>query len=255
MAMRKTSWIFAALLALPMTLAAAVEETEEMTFAVNPGARISLENINGDIDITGGAGDEVKVVARKKAKTKEYLAGLQIVSDADADYVRIETRHPKRESGWFNWGSDGSGSVTYELSVPANVDLDTIETVNGDVRIRAVAGAVKASTVNGGLDLENLTSDANLETVNGRITAAFDTLGAGQRVDAEAVNGRIEILLPADASARVSAETVNGSIDADDFGLEAEKGFVGRDLSGDIGDGGARLSIDTVNGSITISRK
>jgi DUF4097 and DUF4098 domain-containing protein YvlB len=253
--MRKTSWIFAALLALPMTLTADVEDTEEMTFEVNPGARISLENINGDIDITAGSAGVVKVVARKKAGTREYLDELEIVTDATVDYVRIETRHPKREGGWFNWGSDGSGSVAYELSVPADVELDSIETVNGDVRIRAVDGTVKASTVNGGLDVENLSADVSLETVNGKITAAFDALGEGQRVNAEAVNGRIVILLPADAGARVTAETVNGSIDADDFGLEPEKGFVGRDLNGDIGDGGARLSLDTVNGSITISKK
>jgi DUF4097 and DUF4098 domain-containing protein YvlB len=53
----------------------------------------------------------------------------------------------------------------------------------------------------------------------------------------------------------VEAETVNGSISADDFGLEAEKGFVGRDLSGEIGGGDARISLDTVNGSIKISKK
>ncbi len=58
----------------------------------------------------------------------------------------------------------------------------------------------------------------------------------------------------ADASARVVAETVNGSIDADDFGLEVEKGFVGRDLDGEIGGGDARISLDTVNGSIRIKR-
>jgi DUF4097 and DUF4098 domain-containing protein YvlB len=139
--------------------------------------------------------------------------------------------------------------------VPAGVSLDAIETVNGDVRIRAVSGTVKAGTVNGGLEVENLSADVSLETVNGTITADFDTLGADQRVDAEAVNGRIELLLPADASARVNAETVNGSIDADDFGLEPEKGFVGRDLSGEIGGGDARISLDTVNGSIKIRKK
>jgi DUF4097 and DUF4098 domain-containing protein YvlB len=127
--------------------------------------------------------------------------------------------------------------------------------VNGDVHIRAVGGTVKASTVNGGLEVENLSADVGLETVNGTIVADFDVLGADQRVDADAVNGRIEIRLPADASARVTAETVNGSIDADDFGLEPEKGFVGRDLSGDIGGGDARISLDTVNGSIEITRK
>jgi DUF4097 and DUF4098 domain-containing protein YvlB len=79
-------------------------------------------------------------------------------------------------------------------------------------------------------------------------------LAEGQRVTADAVNGKIVLLVPSDTSARVSAETVNGSINADDFGLEPEKGFVGRDLSGEIGGGDARISLDTVNGSIRISK-
>jgi DUF4097 and DUF4098 domain-containing protein YvlB len=253
--MRTVYWTLAALMSVSLSAMADVESTEEMAFDVNPGARISLENINGDIDVVGGTGSQVTVVARKKAGRQEYLDGLKVVVDASPDYIRIETRHPKSESSWFNWGNDGGGSVAYELSVPADVELDSIETVNGDVRIRAVDGIVKASTVNGGLDVGNLSADVSLETVNGTIVAEFDVLGADQRVDAEAVNGRIEIRLPGDASARVTAETVNGSIDADDFGLEPEKGFVGRDLSGDIGGGAARISLDTVNGSIEISRK
>jgi DUF4097 and DUF4098 domain-containing protein YvlB len=244
-----------ACLAFPLAAAGDVETTEEMSFDVDPGARISLENINGDIEVVGGTGSQVHVVAYKKAGKQDYLDGLKIVVDASPDYIRIETRHPKRESGWFNWGDDGGGSVAYELSVPADVNLDAIETVNGDVRIRAVGGSVKASTVNGGVEVENLSADVSLETVNGKITADFDRLGAGQRVDAEAVNGRIVMRLPDDCSARVTAATVNGSIDADDFGLEPEKGFVGRDLDGEIGGGGARISLDTVNGSIKISRK
>ena len=36
-----------------------VKETEEFTFDINPGGRISLENINGDIRITGDDGDTV----------------------------------------------------------------------------------------------------------------------------------------------------------------------------------------------------
>lgn len=243
------------MLTLSMALPADVKETEELTYEVNPGARISLENINGDIRVTGGAGDSVKVVAHKKAGEQKYLDELKIVVEADKDYIRIETRHPKKEGGWFNWGGDSSGSVSYELSVPADVALDTVETVNGDVTIRAVTGAVKSGTVNGSLDVADLAGDVNLETVNGSISAVFSALGGDQRVDAETVNGKIVLMLPADASARVTAETVNGSIDADDFGLEPEKGFVGRDLSGQIGSGEARISLDTVNGSIGLRKK
>jgi DUF4097 and DUF4098 domain-containing protein YvlB len=245
----------AALLIFSTAVNAAVKETEEMSFDVNPGARVSLENVNGDILIVGGSGDQVQLVAHKKAGKQEYMDELKIIVDADEDYVRIETRHPKSEGGWFKWGNDSSGSVSYELMVPTGIKLDTISTVNGDVNIEAVSGLVKAETVNGSLEAVGLEGDVNLETVNGSVKAEFDELGEGQRVSAEAVNGKIVLVIPADTSARVNAETVNGSINAEDFGLEPEKGFVGRDLSGDIGGGDARISLDTVNGSIRISKR
>jgi len=253
--MKAGALVGAALLIFSTVVNAAVKETEEMTFDVASGARISLENINGDIVITGGSGDKVHMVAHKKAGQQEYMDELKVVVDADEDYIRIETRHPKSEGGWFKWGNDSSGSVSYELEVPAHVNLDTISTVNGDVNIEAVSGLVKAETVNGSLHALGLAGDVNLETVNGSIKADFDQLGAGQRVSAEAVNGKIVLLVPTDASARVTAETINGSINAEDFGLEPEKGFVGRDLDGEIGSGDGRISLDTVNGSIRISKK
>jgi DUF4097 and DUF4098 domain-containing protein YvlB len=74
-------------------------------------------------------------------------------------------------------------------------------------------------------------------------------------VNMETVNGRVSIDLPENADADISADTLNGGINASDFGLETEKGFVGSDLNGKIGNGGARLNIDTVNGSIKIRRK
>jgi hypothetical protein len=243
-----------ALAGFSLAAAADVSKTEEYSFEVDPGARVSLENINGGIRIRGYDGATVNVTAHKKAGKQEYLDELKVVIDASDDYVRIETRHPDRKGSWFSWGSDSSGSVAYELEVPADTELDAIETVNGDVDIEAVAGAVKASTVNGTLNVSDLAADVSLETVNGSVKARFERLGSGQRVNAEAVNGAITLVLPEDASARIEAETVNGGIDCDDFGLKAEKGFVGRDLSGEIGAGEARISLDTVNGSIRIEK-
>jgi DUF4097 and DUF4098 domain-containing protein YvlB len=251
--MNKVFLAGAALMMISAPLMADVKVTEEFSFDVNPGARISLENINGDIEVTGDSGAKVKVLAHKKAGKQEYLDKLEIVVDASENHIRIETNHPDSK-GWFSWGNDSSGSVSYELFVPADVDLDSIETVNGDVVIESVDGEVKAGTVNGTVDVSGVMSDVSLETVNGSIKAVFDELGSGQRVKADTVNGKISIYLPAEASARVVAETVNGSIDADDFGLKAEKGFVGRDLDGEIGGGDARVTLDAVNGSIRIKK-
>ena len=243
----------AALAMFSAQLMADVRETEEYSFDVNEGARISVENINGNIEVTGDSGSKVKVLAHKRAGKQEYLDKLEIVVNATEDHVRIETNHPDSK-GWFNWGNNNSGSVSYELFVPADVDLDAIETVNGDVTIQSVDGEVKAGTVNGSINVSDVMSDVSLETVNGSVKAVFDELGEGQRVKADTVNGSLKIYLPENASARIVAETVNGSIDADDFGLKAEKGFVGRDLDGEIGGGDARVHLDTVNGSIRINR-
>jgi DUF4097 and DUF4098 domain-containing protein YvlB len=252
--MKKAYLAGTAALLLSAAGVADVKETEEHSFEVNSGARISLENINGNIEISSGSGKEVSLTVYKKAGKQEYLDELKVDIDAAEDYVRIETRHPDRK-GWFNWGNGNSGSVSYVLVVPADVNLDAIETVNGDVEIESIEGDVKASTVNGTLEVSGLMANVRLETVNGSVRADFLELGGDQRVDAEAVNGKITVMLPADASARIEAETVNGGIDADDFGLKAEKGFVGRDLSGQIGEGDARISLDTVNGSIKINKR
>ena len=88
--------------------------------------------------------------------------------------------------------------------------------------------------------------------MNGGINADFDKCDGQQNIKAETVNGRVTIVLPEDADVEVSADTLNGGINGRDFGLETDKGFVGSDMNGKIGDGSARLNIDTVNGSIKI---
>jgi hypothetical protein len=236
------------------TASADVTQTKEYDFELQEGGRISFGNVNGDIRIHGVPGNQVHVVATKKAGKQAYLDGLEIVVEATDEHLRIETRHPKSGHRWFNWGDNGSGSVTYELVVPASAQLDAIETVNGDVEVIGVKGLVKAETVNGEILLEGLAGDARLDTVNGTVDARFEVLGAGQRVKADTVNGRIVLRIPENASAQIHAETLNGAIDADDFGLQPDKGLVGRDLDGQIGAGEARVHVDTINGSVTIER-
>ena len=230
-----------------------VTEEQTWTFDLDSGGRISLENINGNVTVTGGSGGEVEIVALKKAGSQEYLDGIEIIIDDSADAIRIETKHPdKGVKGWFNWGKDSSGSVTYTLNVPSDVNLESVESVNGNVSVSGVHGVVKAGTVNGQVDATDLSSDARIETVNGSVHATFASLKGHQKANCESVNGRVTVELPDDADASVSAETINGGIDGSDFGLKANKGFVGRDLEGEIGDGEARLSLSTVNGSIKI---
>lgn len=252
----KAKTLVAALLAgglLASTAWADVTEEERFSFELNDNGRFSLGNVNGDIVISGESGNRVEVIATKKAGNQEYLDEIEIIVEADSDLIRIDTELPKKKRGWFSGGD--SGSVSYEVIVPNSANLDTVESVNGDILVGDVSGTVKISTVNGDLELTDLMGDASLESVNGDIDATFDRFGGGQRVDTDVVNGDITLYLPSNTDASVNIDTVNGDIDADDFGLRVSKGFVGKDLRDEIGSGSGKIVAETVNGDITLANR
>lgn len=251
--MKLRFFILAIALLTSGSVLASVTEEETFSFKLNDGGRFGISNVNGSIVVTGGAGDGVEIIATKKADNQKDLDKIEIKISNTADEITVETELGE-SSRWFSRGNN-SGSVNYEVIVPVNTRLDSVETVNGGVNISGVNGKVAAESVNGEIEVSGLEGDVDLSTVNGRIDASFDRLGGQQRVKVETVNGRVTLYLPPDADVEVSADTLNGGINAGDFGLEADKGFVGSDLNGKVGGGNARLNIDTVNGAIKIRKK
>lgn len=231
-------------------LSAKVTEEETFSYPLEEGGRLSVSNVNGSVTVTGGSGDTVEIIAIKKADSQKTLDKIEIEITHTANSIVIETDLPDSDR-WYKFGGDG-GQVTYEITVPEETNLDSIETVNGDVEISRVSGDVEAESVNGDLDISDLVADASFSTVNGDIEASFANLDGEQNVKAETVNGGITFRVPKNADVEISADTLNGGINARDFGLETDKGFVGSDLNGSIGSGSARMNVDTVNGSIKI---
>jgi hypothetical protein len=237
------------LLGLPWT-AAALEEDFAETFALSPDGRVSLDNVNGRVEIQAWDSAEVKVEYTKKAQSRAGLERMKVRIDASQRSIHVETDYEDSGRGFWR---DSGGEVEYRLWVPRQARLDAVELVNGDLEIRGVEGDVNASLVNGDLIASGLGGDLELETVNGTIEVTLDRLRPGSDVSLESVNGRVEVVLPAGANADVRAETVHGRI-RNDFGLDEkrERYGVGRSLSGTVGSGGARVDLETVNGSIDI---
>ncbi|MCG8465113.1 MAG: DUF4097 family beta strand repeat-containing protein [Xanthomonadales bacterium] len=231
-----------------------VSDEQNFEFEVNPGAQLRLDNVNGDISISAWDANVIAVRAIKTGDDQEELDRINIVVDATEDAVTIDTKHGSGKGSWFNWSSDGKGSVEYIVQAPRDLVLRAIETVNGDIRIEDVEGRVNAETVNGDIETSGLAGPTELETVNGGIEADFDSFAAGQSAEFETVNGRIRVYLPRDISANISAGSVNGSI-KNDFGLTEKTGIASHSLDGVVGDGDGELKFDTVNGSIQIRAK
>lgn len=222
------------------------EEVIDQSFAVSTSAQVSLDNVNGDVSIEVWDRDEVRVHAIKRASTPELLAELEVRIDASANGVDVGTHYP---SGNLRGEST---SVDYTLTVPRQARIESVDLVNGNLRIVGVEGGVEAESVNGSIHAEGLAGEVGIETVNGALELEASSSGLGDHVSLESVNGSLEIFLPAAADVAVHAETVNGSIRTD-LGIEVRKGrYIGSSMHGTLGSGAGRLSIETVNGPISV---
>jgi DUF4097 and DUF4098 domain-containing protein YvlB len=225
-----------------------VREEFRQVYPLATDGRVKLDNINGSVRILVWDRDEVKVDAVKRARTRERLAEAEIKVDVSQDEIRIKTRYPN------NTNNNNPASVDYTLTVPRNLRLAGIELINGSIEMEGLQGNVKASSINGRIQARALKGEAKLSTINGTIEAVFEQLNESLPVSLESINGSIVLIIPSDASAQLKASTVHGAI-SNDFGLPVRKGeFVGRDLSGRLGDGNTLIRLSNVNGSVKIRR-
>lgn len=229
----------------------ALSEEFHQTYAIASDGSVDLNNINGPVHISAWDRNEVKVDAVKYADSKDRLDEAKIVVEAGKDVVSIRTEYPDH-GHTFNWGShDNPASVEYTLTVPRSIRLDEIKLVNGSLEVAGITGEVSASCINGKLQAENLSGRSELSTINGRLEASFEAIPASS-IDLKSVNGELELTIPSDSKAEIEASTISGSID-NDFGLRVNRHqFVGRDLRGELGNGGTHIELENVNGRIEI---
>ncbi len=243
--------VFAALIAMILAPSAqavnGANVTEEFhkTVPLSATGQVSLENINGNVEITGWNRNEVQIDAVKSARDQQRLNEARIEVEGSGDAVRIRTRYPEGQN------NNNPASVHYTLHVPAGATIDKISLVNGNLEISQVSGEVNANLVNGKLTAHDLAGRAKFSTVNGSSKIAYRTLNNVSEVKISAVNGAIDLALPASPNAQVTASSVNGSIKTD-FPMQVESSFMSRRLTGTLGSGGTRIALSNVNGSTHI---
>lgn len=237
--------LMALVLAASLTSTAQVTEEFHRTVPLSSNGRVSLENINGNVTVTGWERSEVQIDAVKKARDQQKLDEARIEVDASSDSVRIKTKYPEGHN------NNNPATVTYELHVPRQAHLDHMDLVNGSLLVSQVSGDIDGSLVNGKTDIRDLSGRLNISAVNGTITANYTSLDNVKEIRLKSVNGAINLGLPASPNAEVSASTVNGGITTD-FPLQVKGKFVGRHLDGTLGSGGTRIELSNVNGSIRL---
>jgi DUF4097 and DUF4098 domain-containing protein YvlB len=232
------------------------------SYPLQPGGRLSVENFNGSIDISGWDENTVEISGTKYARTPELRDSLKIEVQHSADSVYIRTVRPSDRRG--NMGAK------YVIKVPRRTQLDRIsssnggihtvdiegparlKTSNGGVRTENLKGNLDAQTTNGGIEVQNLVGSAILHTSNGRIHAE-DVAGS---FEAQTSNGGIDVRLVKPESGRpIRLETSNGGIDLtlenlnqNEISASTSNGGITLHLPGNAG---ANLIANTSNSSIS----
>jgi len=232
-----------------------LREEFHQTYPLSATGRVSLENINGGVQIKVWDRAAVQVDAIKKAYKQNRLAEAQIRVSSTEESIRIATEYPDENQNFRNDERryDNPAIVEYTVTVPRKAMLESIELVNGSLDIDGVEGSVKASSINGRLNARGLSSDVRLSTVNGQLEATFLQLDESKPISIGSVNGNVTLIIPSNANASIRAGTVHGSISSD-FGLKVKHGeYVGHSMDGQIGTGGPKIKLGNVNGAIRIS--
>lgn len=233
-----------------------VREEFHQTYPLSPTGRVSLENINGDVQIKVWDRAAVQVDAVKKAYRKDRLTEATIEVNATEENIRIKTEYPDGPQN-FRSGQgryDNPAIVDYTLTVPRKVVLESVELINGSIDIEGVEGNVKASSINGRLNAKGLLGEARLSTINGPLNATFTQLDETKPISLGSVNGPVTLVIPSNSNASVRAGTVHGGISTD-FTLKVKHGeYVGHSMDGQIGTGGPKIKLGNVNGGIRVSR-
>jgi DUF4097 and DUF4098 domain-containing protein YvlB len=234
--------LFALALAIPVH--AEVKEEFHKTVTLNADGRVSLDNVNGSVEITGWNRNEVQIDAVKTASDQQKLNDIKIEVNGSGNSVEIETKFAKKVN-------NNPGGVTYTLHVPQNARIDKINLVNGSMTVQKLTGEITADLVNGKVQASELTGTADLATVNGTIDANYSSLTSVREIKLKSVNGSIDLKLPPSPNADVEASTVNGGISTD-FPLQVTGHWVGKNMTGTLGSGGVHIELNNVNGSIHV---
>ncbi|HLJ15142.1 MAG TPA: DUF4097 family beta strand repeat-containing protein [Bryobacteraceae bacterium] len=197
------------------------QEDFHFSYPLAAGGKIDVENVNGEVDISGWEKNTVEINGTKYSNSKSTLDGMKIdvVPAADSIHIRTLPAVPIH----------GGAGARYSIRVPRHTVLERIVSSNGGVHIDDIQGNANVHTSNGGIRVERLQGDLDAQTSNGRIEA-HDTHGncflhtSNGRIEAEdagkgafeatSSNGSVHVRLSEpDPDHPVKIETSNGSID------------------------------------------
>ncbi len=238
MSPRLKIFFFLTLVLLTLRPARAVERTIKRSFAVQPGATVSVDTYRGGIIIEETQENEVRAEVRVELATQDEgramqsLEALKLEMKAEGNEVRVRARNPRESRALFAWEENQRIELTFRLFVPqgSTVDLATLDgsvtvgnltgrvvarTREGTIFCRTINGSIKATVDTGDIVISRCTGPVELRVQKGNIRTGTIFGRAEVRND----SGDVEVLS--------ALGGVNATTSAGDIAVGFQKGFTG----------------------------
>jgi len=242
--------------------------TAENSFHKNVDAggidKVSIETINGSIDVKGYDGNEIivdaimKVTGEEQDVCDELLKKIKVEVDKEGKTLQIEPDFESTKKKGYNW------SVSFTVQVPKRKEANA-ETLNGGIEVKDVAGGnfetinggtncfnlkgdAKAETINGGIEFSEVSGDVEASTINGSVNLECKKVMPSD-IEFSTINGKISVKILKIPDAELDISAMNGSIKID--GLpNIEMKSKSRSFSSTLGSGKGNYELSTINGSV-----
>lgn len=248
-----------------LTLAADSRYNEDFhySFAQSAGGKLSVENVNGSVEISGWDQNTVEITGTKYADSEARLHDIRIDVSNGGNWVQVKTVRPE-------YDHHGNLGAKFVIHVPRQTELErvrssngrlrvenvngnvTLHTSNGSVHISGIKGNVEAHSSNGSVHALNVRGGVNATTSNGSMELEIEN-PQNSDVIAATSNGTITLKMPAATNAAISAHTSGHDRIYSDFDVTVHGGQLAKSrLDGTIGGGGPKIDLSTSNGNIRL---
>jgi DUF4097 and DUF4098 domain-containing protein YvlB len=272
---------------------AACAQQTDTTVAVQPNARVQIQNFAGSVVVRTWDRPAVRVVSpqghRDEVRIRGADAALTIASvartgvPARRDYeITVPARTSLDIGGTYTSidvagvrGSVSATTVQGDVTLHGGDGVISLKSVEGTVTVQDATGRIELNGVNKGLVLRNVDGDIAAETVNGSIlmegirSSDVEAVTVNGRVVYDGTirdrgryrfgshNGGITVTIPERANATIAAVTYQGNFSSR-FSLPRAAGDDSsaprRRANFAFGNGSARVEVESFQGNIVLAR-
>ena len=259
--------------------------TRTASFGSSTNKVLVVDNINGHVTINGQKSNEVQVkvnqsiTGESESDLEEGKKDLKFVVENKGDtifiYIDSPNIHRSRNGKHYGWNWDHYSSVDYNfryditINTPSDIDL-YVGTINkGDVTVADIyAKKMRAHNVNGDVILKNVTGATKATTVNGVVEVDYKENPLGN-CKYSTINGDVKIKYQKNLSANLKFKSMHGEFFTD-FNVSSylptkvekessESGgiklVVDKYTAVQVGKGAHSHKFETLNGDVYIIRK